>query len=83
MTIAVFQIRFQQMYALKMFVLWDTHVIQKHVFVSLSESGHNHAFHEKQPKKKNPSYTQKKFLFTISCYINYSSYWLSKVWCVF
>mgnify|MGYP003684399639 CR=1 FL=1 len=51
-----FQIRFQQMYAPKMFVLWDTNVNQKHnsvvhVFVSPSESGHNHAFHKKQPKK--------------------------------
>ena len=62
-----FQIRFQQMYAPKMFVLWDTNVIQKHnsvehVFVSPSESGHNHAFHEKQPKKKNPV-THKKVSF--------------------
>lgn len=74
-----FQIRFQQMYAPKMFVLWDTnvHVIQKynsvvHVFVSPSESGHNHAFHEKQPKKNPQLHTEK-----ISCHINYSSYWLS------
>ena len=64
LTIPVFSIRFQQMYALKMFVLWDTHVIQKHnsvvhVFVSPSESGHNHAFHEKQPKKKPQLHTKK------------------------
>lgn len=62
-----FQIRFQQMYAPKMFVLWDTNVNQKHnsvvhVFVSPFESGHNHAFHKKQPKKITPhSYTQKSF----------------------
>ena len=71
------------MYAIKMFVLWDTHVIQKHnsvvhVFVSPSESGHNYAFHEKKTKeKKTTQLHTKKFLFTISCYINYSRYWLS------
>ena len=54
--------------AIKMFVLWDTHVIQKHnsvvhVFVSPSESGHNYAFHEKKPKKKNHPVTHKKVSF--------------------